>query len=101
MTSDNRRSGAYSSRRGLLTLAADWSDLRGGFAGQVKGSTCALVDQSVPARPAAQPARCGRAMIIMASPSGTPVPAIARLVAVDEDTVRDMLHLINQKGRMR
>lgn len=40
-------------------------------------------------------------MIIMASPSGTPVPAIARLVAVDEDTVRDMLHLINQKGRMR
>ena len=31
-----------------------------------------------------------RAMIVMASSSGTPVPAIARLVAADEDTVRDV-----------
>jgi transposase len=42
--------------------------------------------------------RVRRAMIIMASASGTPVPAIARLVAADEDTVRDVIHLFNQKG---
>ena len=34
--------------------------------------------------------RVRRAMIIMASASGTPVPAIARLAAADEDTVRDV-----------
>ena len=37
--------------------------------------------------------RVRRAMIIMASASGTLVPAIARLVAADEDTVRDVIHL--------
>ena len=37
-------------------------------------------------------------MIIMASASGTPVPAIARLVAADEDTVRDVIHAFNEKG---
>jgi transposase len=37
-------------------------------------------------------------MIIMASASGTLVPAIARLVAADEDTVRDVIRLFNQKG---
>jgi transposase len=42
--------------------------------------------------------RVRRAMIIMASASGTPVPAIARLVAADEDTVRDLIHLFNAKG---
>jgi transposase len=42
--------------------------------------------------------RVRRAMIIMASSSGTPAPAIARLVAADEDTVRDVIHLFNQKG---
>ena len=42
--------------------------------------------------------RVGRAMIIMASASGTRVPAIARLVAADEDMVRDVIHLFNQKG---
>jgi transposase len=42
--------------------------------------------------------RVRRAMIIMASASGTPVPAIARLVAADEGTVRDVIHLFNQKG---
>ena len=42
--------------------------------------------------------RVRRAMIIMASVSGTLVPAIARLVAADEDTVRDVIHLFNQKG---
>jgi transposase len=42
--------------------------------------------------------RVRRAMIIMASASGTPVAAIARLVAADEDTVRDVVHAFNQKG---
>jgi transposase len=37
-------------------------------------------------------------MMIMASASGTPVPAIARLVAADEDTVRDVIHVFNEKG---
>jgi hypothetical protein len=37
-------------------------------------------------------------MIIMASASGTPVPAIARLVAADEDTVRDVIHAFNDRG---
>ena len=34
----------------------------------------------------------------MASASGTPVPAIARLVAADEDTVRDVIHAFNERG---
>jgi transposase len=42
--------------------------------------------------------RVRRAMIIMASASGTLVPAIARLVAADEDTVRDAIHAFNQEG---
>jgi transposase len=42
--------------------------------------------------------RVRRAMIIMASASGTLVPAIARLVAADEDTVRDVIRLFNAKG---
>jgi transposase len=42
--------------------------------------------------------RVRRAMIIMASASGTLVPAIARLVAGDEDTVRDVIHAFNAKG---
>jgi transposase len=42
--------------------------------------------------------RVRRAMIVMASSSGTPVPAIAGLVAADEDTVRDVIHAFNQRG---
>src|SRR5215213_5476453 len=42
--------------------------------------------------------RVRRAMIIMASASGTGVPAIARLVAADEDTVRDVIHAFNERG---
>jgi transposase len=42
--------------------------------------------------------RIRRAMIIMTSASGTPVPAIARLVAADEDTVRDVIHAFNGRG---
>jgi hypothetical protein len=37
-------------------------------------------------------------VIIMASASGTPVSAIARLVAAHEDTVRDVIHAFNQRG---
>jgi transposase len=42
--------------------------------------------------------RVRRALITMASASGTPVPAIARLVAADEDTVRNVVHAFNEKG---
>src|SRR4029077_15563610 len=44
--------------------------------------------------------RVSRAIIIIASASasGTLVPAIARLLAADEDTVRDVIHLFNAKG---
>ena len=44
------------------------------------------------------PIRTRRATIIMASAAGTPVPAIARLVAADEDTVRDVIHAFNARG---
>lgn len=42
--------------------------------------------------------RVRRAMIVMASASGTPVASIARLVAAHEDTVRDVIHLFNEIG---
>ena len=42
--------------------------------------------------------RVRRATMIMASAAGTPVPAIARLVAADEDTVRDVIHAFNERG---
>ena len=44
------------------------------------------------------PIRVRRATIILASSSGTPVSAIARLVAADEDTVRDVIHAFNERG---
>src|SRR4051794_9148749 len=44
------------------------------------------------------PIRVRRATIILASSSGTPVSAIARLVAADEDTVRDVIHALNERG---
>jgi hypothetical protein len=40
--------------------------------------------------------RVRRATIIMASASGTPVSAIARLVAADEDTVRGVIHAFTE-----
>ena len=39
--------------------------------------------------------------MVLASSSGTPVPAIARLVAADDDTVRDVIHAFNHKGSPR
>lgn len=45
--------------------------------------------------------RVRRATMIMASASGTPVPAIARLVAADEDTVRDVIHAFQREDSTR
>src|SRR3954471_9928419 len=42
--------------------------------------------------------RVRRATIIMASSSGTPVSAIARLLAADEDTVPDVIQAFNERG---
>ncbi|HEY2765238.1 MAG TPA: IS630 family transposase [Pseudonocardiaceae bacterium] len=42
--------------------------------------------------------RMRRALIIMASASGTSVPSIARLVAAHEDTVREVIHTFNRVG---
>ena len=42
--------------------------------------------------------RVRRALIIMASASGTPVSAIASLVQADEDTVRQVIHRFNEIG---
>ncbi|GLY26878.1 hypothetical protein Kisp02_02430 [Kineosporia sp. NBRC 101731] len=42
--------------------------------------------------------RVRRAMMITASASGTPIPAIARLVAADEDTVGKLIHDFNDRG---
>jgi hypothetical protein len=42
--------------------------------------------------------RVRRALIIMASASGTTVAAIAGLVQADEDTVREVIHRFNQLG---
>lgn len=42
--------------------------------------------------------RMRRALIILASAGGTPVSSIARLVAADEDTVRDVIHSFNRIG---
>jgi transposase len=42
--------------------------------------------------------RYRRAMVVLASASGNTVPAIARLVAADEDTVRELIHRFNEVG---
>ena len=42
--------------------------------------------------------RYRRGLIILASSSGTPVLAIARLIAADPDTVRDVIHTFNAQG---
>jgi transposase len=42
--------------------------------------------------------RVRRALIVMASASGTTVQAIAGLVQADEDTVREVIHRFNQLG---
>src|SRR3954452_19882643 len=42
--------------------------------------------------------RYRRAMVVLASASGNTVPAIARLVAAEEDTVREVIHRFNELG---
>src|SRR5919202_5904329 len=42
--------------------------------------------------------RYRRAVVVLASASGNTVPAIARLVAADEDTVRAVIHRFNELG---
>jgi transposase len=42
--------------------------------------------------------RYRRALMIMVSSSGTPVPAVARLVAADPGTVRGVVHAFNVSG---
>ena len=42
--------------------------------------------------------RYRRAMVVLASAGGNTVPAIARLVAADEDTVREVIHRFNELG---
>ena len=42
--------------------------------------------------------RWRRAMILLASAGGNTVPVIARLVAADEDTVREVIHRFNKIG---
>jgi transposase len=42
--------------------------------------------------------RLRRAMVILASAGGNTVPAIARLVAADEDSVREVIHRFNEMG---
>lgn len=49
-------------------------------------------------RGSASAIRYRRAMIVLASASGNTVSAIARLVAADEDTVRDVIHSFNEIG---
>lgn len=49
-------------------------------------------------RGSASAVRYRRAMIVLASSSGNSVPAIARLVGADEDTVRDVIHAFNEMG---
>lgn len=44
------------------------------------------------------PIRVCRATIILASSSGTPVAAIARLVAADEQAVRHVIHAFSERG---
>lgn len=42
--------------------------------------------------------RWRRATMILASADGNPVPVIAKLVAADEDTVREVIHRFNETG---
>ncbi|MEV5768165.1 IS630 family transposase [Micromonospora sp. NPDC052213] len=44
------------------------------------------------------PIRLRRAMVVLASAGGNTVPAIARLVQADEDTVRQVIHRFNEMG---
>ena len=54
--------------------------------------------QRIVRRGTGSPVRYRRALIVLASIGGNTVPAIARLVDADEDTVRDVIHAFNEVG---
>ncbi|WP_245657780.1 helix-turn-helix domain-containing protein, partial [Herbidospora mongoliensis] len=54
--------------------------------------------QQIVRRGSTSSVRYRRAMILLASAGGNTVPVIARLVAADEDTVRDVIHRFNEMG---
>ena len=57
-----------------------------------------VLDSLLVRRGRANPIRVRRATIILASSSGAPVAAIARLVAADVDTVCDVIHAFDERG---
>lgn len=54
--------------------------------------------QQIVRRGSTNSVRYRRAMMLLASAGGNTVPVIARLVAADEDTVRDVIHRFNEIG---
>lgn len=54
--------------------------------------------QQIVRRGSTNSVRYRRAMMLLASAGGHRVPVIARLVAADEDTVRDVIHRFNEIG---
>src|SRR3954471_20212598 len=54
--------------------------------------------QQIVRRGSTSTVRYRRAMMILASAGGNPVPVIAQLVQADEDTVRDVIHRFNEIG---
>lgn len=54
--------------------------------------------QQIVRRGSTNSVRYRRVMILLASAGGNTVPVIARLVAADEDTVRDVIHRF-ERGR--
>ncbi|MCT9935419.1 IS630 family transposase [Planotetraspora sp. A-T 1434] len=54
--------------------------------------------QQIVRRGSTSSVRYRRAMMLLASAGGNTVPVIARLVAADEDTVRDVIHRFNEIG---
>ena len=54
--------------------------------------------QQIVRRGTGSPMRLRRAMVVLASAGGNTVPAIARLVQADEDTVREVIHRFNEMG---
>jgi len=54
--------------------------------------------QRIVRRGTGSPVRYRRALMVLASIGGNTVPAIARLVEADEDTVRDVIHAFNEVG---
>ncbi|MGH3748733.1 MAG: IS630 family transposase [Micromonosporaceae bacterium] len=54
--------------------------------------------QQIVRRGTGSPIRLRRAMVVLASAGGNTVPAIARLVQADEDSIRRVIHRFNEMG---